>query len=134
MTTTLLDNPPRQVAAAQLDLSLECPANVLPAHWQDFLQWKLLPGAGLIMQAFYKYFHWDFRRYRLEGVRTSIRFIEERVRDDIRLGKHKGIKLDGYSLNSHLTKPILVHMLGEHPEWREAVEIRNKEQTDNGQN
>lgn len=96
----------------------------------EFLVWKELPGAGLVMEAYYKYGAWDYRRYRLEGVRSSARFIEERVRDDIRVGKKKGVALDGYTLNSHLTKPILMHMLTEHPEWREMFEIRSKEKSE----
>lgn len=93
----------------------------------EFLAWKQKPGAGLIMQAYYKYAAWDHRRFLLEGVRSSARFIEERVRDDIRLGKRRGVDLGGYSLNSHLTKPILMHMLTEHPEWRQIFEVRDKE-------
>lgn len=96
-----------------------------PPKW--FLDWKELPGAGLVMEAYYRYGAWDFRRYRLEGVRSSARFIEERVRDDIRCGKKRGIELDGYALNSHVTKPILMHMLMEHPEWAVMFVRRDKE-------
>lgn len=97
---------------------------------KEFLDWKVLPGAGLVMEAYYRYGAWDFRRYRLEDVRSSARFIEERVRDDIRCGKKRGIDLDGYSLNSHLTKPILMHMLNEHPEWSVMFERRDKQHSE----
>ena len=90
----------------------------------EFLAWKELPGAGLVMQAYYSYAAWDWRRFCNDGVPSSARFIEERVRDDIRVGKRRGVDLAGYSLNSHLTKPILMHMLGEHPEWRRMFEVR----------
>lgn len=95
----------------------------------EFLAWKDKPGAGLVMQAYYKYAAWDWRRFCLEGVPSSARFIEERVRDDIRVGKHKGVELDGYTLNSHLTKPILMHMLAEHPEWAAMFEVRKKDES-----
>lgn len=97
---------------------------------KEFMDWKQLPGAGLVMEAYYRYGAWDFRRYRLEGVKSSARFIEERVRDDIRCGKKRGIELDGYALNSHLTKPILMHMLTEHPEWAVMFERRDKQHSD----
>ena len=105
----------------------------LVAQWcppLEFLTWKELEGAGLVMSAYYSYAAWDFRRFRLEGVKSSVRFIEERVRDDIRCGKKKGVKLDGYALNSHLTKPILMHMLVEHPEWREMFDIRDQKKSE----
>lgn len=95
----------------------------------EFLIWKELPGAGLVMEAYYRYAAWDFRRFRLEGVKSSVRFIEERVRDDIRCGKKRGIELAGYKLNSHLTKPILMHMLTERPEWLEIFEVRDKKKS-----
>ena len=95
----------------------------------EFLEWKVKPGAGLVIQAYYKYAAWDYRRFNLEGVPSSARFIEERVRDDIRVGKRRGVDLDGYTLNSHLTKPILMHMLTEHPEWRRMFQVRNNDES-----
>lgn len=94
---------------------------------QKFADWKKLPGAGLVMQAYYAYAAWDYRRFVERGVPSSARFIEERVRDDIRLGKHQGIALEGYALNSHLTVPIRNHMIAEHPEWARLFEQRDSQ-------
>jgi hypothetical protein len=99
----------------------------------EFLEWKELPGAGLVMEAYYRYAAFYFRRHNEEGISASARLIEERVRDDIRVGKRKGVDLDGYKLNSHLTKPILMHMLTEHPEWRTMFEIRDKQKSETPQ-
>lgn len=85
--------------------------------WQQFLKWKATPGAGKVMESYYRYAGGDFLTFGRTGVRTSARFIEERTRRDIRHGKRLGCRLDGYALNSHVTKPILIHMLREHPEW-----------------
>jgi hypothetical protein len=97
---------------------------------QKFLDWKLLPGAGLVMAAYYKYAAWDYRRFADTGVPSSARFIEERVRDDIRVGKRQGVKMDGYALNSHLTVHIRDHMLVEHPEWTGMFEKRTTEESE----
>ena|SRR5579859_608806 len=94
--------------------------------YPEFVAWKALAGAGEIMRMYYAYFGFYWKRFQEKRVKVSVRLIEEKVRDEIREGRARGVKLDGYSLNSHLTKPILLHMLANHPEWRQAVEIREQ--------
>ena len=66
-----------------------------------------------------------YRLYQATGVGVSQRLIEELVRRSIRLGQVRGVSEQGYTLNSHFTKPILQHMLAEHPEWSPMFEVRN---------
>lgn len=92
--------------------------------YSEFVGWKRLPGAGEIMRMYYAHGGYFYRRFLEKGQSVSVRLIEEMVRDDIRQGRAKGVELAGYKLNSHLTKPILLHMLTEHPEWKPMFELR----------
>jgi hypothetical protein len=96
-----------------------------PTIAQRFAAWKLTPGAGLILREFYRLAARYYRRYQIFGLGVSQRLIEEKVRDAIRLGEVRGVKENGYALNSHFTKPILEHMLHEHPEWAPMFEVRS---------
>ena len=92
---------------------------------QRFLEWKQLPGAGKVIAEFYRRAARYHRRFLRWGVGVSQRYIEEQVRDAIKLGQLRGVAEHGYTLNSHFTKPILEHMLAHHPEWRAMFEVRD---------
>lgn len=93
---------------------------------QRFAVWKQLPGAGRIMERAYRMTAGFFKRFQRRKIGVSQRLIEELLRDSMRIGRLKGVNEAGYELNSHFTKPILLHMLQEHPEWRPMFELREK--------
>jgi hypothetical protein len=109
---------------AQLPL---LPATRTASDYAEFVAWKELPGAGEIMAMYYRHAGYFYRRYCESGVTVSVRLIEETIRDAIRQGRARGVDLDGYALNSHLTKPILLHMLDEHPEWQPMFKLREQQ-------
>lgn len=116
-----LELAPRESAMTLLDVSEN--------SFNEFLVWRenleTRPATGKIMEAFYRKCGIAYRRHLKWRVGFSIRLAEEEVRDEIRVGKARGVSLKGYALNSHLTKPILVHILTERPEWKPMFEIRN---------
>lgn len=94
---------------------------------QRFAEWRQLPGAGLVMREYYRRAARGWRMFQKFRVGFSQRYIEEQVRHAIKLGELRGVAENGYALNSHFTKPILEHMLAEHPEWRPMFELREKQ-------
>ena len=93
---------------------------------QRFEAWKQRPGARKIMEKAYALAACFYRRFQARGIGVSQRYIEEQLRDWIRLGKLRGENESGYELNSHFTKPMLLHMLHERPEWSPMFELRDR--------
>ena len=119
--------------AEQLELSPQSAAmgllEVSENSFQEFLTWRENPetaeATGKIMEKFYRICGRAFLDFCKFGVKFSIRFAEEQVRHELRMGKARGVALKGYAINSHLTKPILVHILTQRPEFRPMFEVRD---------
>ncbi|MEN6533344.1 MAG: hypothetical protein ABFD89_06755 [Bryobacteraceae bacterium] len=91
---------------------------------QRFADWKTLPGAGKVLQMFYREAAFYFRRFQERGVGCSVALIEEKVRDSIRLESLRAVPERGFALNCHFCSRIVRRMIEEHPEWRAMFELR----------
>jgi hypothetical protein len=126
------DTETQALASEQLELTPQGAAmsllDVSDNSFSEFCVWRENPttreATGRIMEKFYRICARAYARHLKWGVGFSIRLAEEQVRDEIRMGLARGVRLKGYALNSHLTKPLLVHILTEHPEWRPMFEVR----------
>jgi len=94
---------------------------------ERFERWKQLPGARLVMMMYYRLALFYYRRFEERGVGVSIRLIEEKVRDEIRLGRLRGVKEQGYALNSHFSRCIERHMTSRRPKLKKIFHERGPE-------
>jgi hypothetical protein len=105
----------------------ELQQGLFPAHKpiaQRFAEWKMTPGAGKVMQHFYRWAARYHRRFLQNKIGVSQRLIEELARDEIRTRQLRSAPENGYALNSHFTAQIARHMVAEHPEWRDMFILR----------
>ena len=90
-----------------------------------FEKWKATPGAGKVLEMFYREAAFYFLRYRERGVGCSVALIEEKVRDEIRLCNITAAPERGFALNCHFCSRIVRRMIEEHPEWKVMFELRH---------
>lgn len=89
-----------------------------------FDEWKMMPGAGKVLAKAYALAACFYRRYKSRGIGVSQRYIEEQLRDWIKLRVLISAPENGFAFNSHLTRPMVLHMIAHHPEWRGMFELR----------
>lgn len=99
--------------------------------WQQFLEWKQLPGAGHVLRDLYALAAPYAARHRRTHITVSIKLLFELERDRIKRVRARaqaaGIRLPawkGYTLNNTLTAPIARHIVERRPDWAGMFEHR----------